>query len=150
MALGAMDPSSNLGCPIKLSSKESLIKEAITRELLRGGQVFFLHNRVETIQRIAEELNKLIPEARIAVAHGQMHERELEQVNLEYQNAIGPSTRAAQELRARLGQLRVRLAQERTTESYQAPPPLPREPELTPIESRPERPAPYGTLNSPF
>lgn len=56
------------------------IKEAILRELLRGGQVYFLHNEVETIERAAENIRHLVPEARVAVAHGQMRERELEQV----------------------------------------------------------------------
>ncbi|MEC7120932.1 MAG: TRCF domain-containing protein, partial [Pseudomonadota bacterium] len=56
------------------------LKEAILRELLRGGQVYFLHNEVDTIERAAEELRSLIPEARVAVAHGQMRERDLEQV----------------------------------------------------------------------
>lgn len=56
------------------------LKEAILRELLRGGQVYFLHNEVDTIERAAEELRNLIPEARVAVAHGQMRERDLEQV----------------------------------------------------------------------
>ena len=58
----------------------SVTKEAILRELLRGGQVYFLHNEVKSIQRRAEEIQKLVPEARIVVAHGQMRERELEQV----------------------------------------------------------------------
>lgn len=56
------------------------IKEAILRELHRGGQVYFLHNEVQTIQKAAEELEELIPEARVIVGHGQMRERELEQV----------------------------------------------------------------------
>ena len=56
------------------------IKEAILRELLRGGQVYFLHNEVDTIERTAENIRELVPEARVAVAHGQMRERELEQV----------------------------------------------------------------------
>ena len=56
------------------------IKEAILRELLRGGQVYLLHNDVETIERAAETIRHLVPEARVAVAHGQMRERELEQV----------------------------------------------------------------------
>lgn len=59
---------------------EASIKEAILRELLRGGQVYFLHNEVDTIERAAENLRVLVPEARVAVAHGQMRERELEQV----------------------------------------------------------------------
>ncbi|ANF81693.1 transcription-repair coupling factor [Acinetobacter sp. NCu2D-2] len=56
------------------------IKEAVLRELLRGGQVYFLHNEVDSIERAAENLRELVPEARVAVAHGQMRERELEQV----------------------------------------------------------------------
>lgn len=56
------------------------VKEAILRELLRGGQVYFLHNEVDTIERAAENIRQLVPEARVAVAHGQMRERELEQV----------------------------------------------------------------------
>lgn len=56
------------------------IKEAILRELLRGGQVYLLHNEVESIERAAETIRTLVPEARVAVAHGQMRERELEQV----------------------------------------------------------------------
>lgn len=59
---------------------EASIKEAILRELLRGGQVYFLHNEVDTIERAAENVRVLVPEARVAVAHGQMRERELEQV----------------------------------------------------------------------
>lgn len=57
-----------------------IVEEAIHRELLRGGQVYFLHNDVSTINKKAEEIASLIPEARPAVAHGQMHERELERV----------------------------------------------------------------------
>jgi transcription-repair coupling factor (superfamily II helicase) len=59
---------------------DATIKEAILRELLRGGQVYFLHNEVDTIERTAENIRALVPEARVAVAHGQMRERELEQV----------------------------------------------------------------------
>jgi transcription-repair coupling factor (superfamily II helicase) len=59
---------------------KSLIREAVLRELNRGGQVFFLHNEVETIQNRRQALEELLPEARIAVAHGQMPERELEAV----------------------------------------------------------------------
>ncbi|RYF18508.1 MAG: transcription-repair coupling factor [Comamonadaceae bacterium] len=57
-----------------------VIREAVLRELKRGGQVYFLHNEVETIQNRREALERLLPEARIAVAHGQMPERELERV----------------------------------------------------------------------
>jgi len=56
------------------------IREAVLRELKRGGQVYFLHNDVETIQHRREKLAELLPEARIGVAHGQMPERQLEQV----------------------------------------------------------------------
>ncbi|MDY0273790.1 MAG: transcription-repair coupling factor, partial [Advenella sp.] len=58
----------------------STIREAVLRELKRGGQVYFLHNEVETINNRKARLQELIPEARIAVAHGQMPERELEEV----------------------------------------------------------------------
>ncbi len=58
----------------------SVIREALLRELKRGGQVFFLHNEVETIRHRADKLAELVPEARIAIAHGQMPERELEHV----------------------------------------------------------------------
>ncbi|TVZ39179.1 transcription-repair coupling factor (superfamily II helicase) [Alteromonadaceae bacterium 2753L.S.0a.02] len=61
-------------------SDENLIKEAILREILRGGQVYLLHNEVSTINRRAEELQALVPEARIGIGHGQMRERELESV----------------------------------------------------------------------
>ena len=63
---------------------ETVIKEACLREIRRGGQVFFLHNNVETIEKQARELEALIPEARVAVAHGQMRERELEQVMADF------------------------------------------------------------------
>ena len=56
------------------------IAAAIRREILREGQVFFVHNRVQSIQRIAAQLSELVPEARVAVAHGQMGEHQLEQV----------------------------------------------------------------------
>jgi transcription-repair coupling factor (superfamily II helicase) len=59
---------------------EGLIREAVMRELRRGGQVYFLHNEVDSIERMRERLGKLLPEARIAVAHGQMRERDLERV----------------------------------------------------------------------
>ncbi len=59
---------------------DETMKEAILRELLRGGQVYILHNEVDSIERAAENIRHLVPEARVAVAHGQMRERELEQV----------------------------------------------------------------------
>ena len=57
---------------------DALIREAILREVRRGGQVFFVHNRVQTINALAELLEKIVPEVRVLVAHGQMPERELE------------------------------------------------------------------------
>jgi len=62
------------------SASSGLIREAVLRELKRGGQVYFLHNEVSTIQNVFEMLKKLLPEARIRVGHGQQSERELEQV----------------------------------------------------------------------
>ena len=62
------------------SETSGTIREAILRELKRGGQVYFLHNEVETIQARHDKLAELVPEARIAIAHGQMPERELERV----------------------------------------------------------------------
>ncbi|MGH7327439.1 MAG: transcription-repair coupling factor, partial [Polyangiaceae bacterium] len=59
---------------------DALIQEGISRELDRGGQVFFVHNRIETIQGIADHLQRIVPRARIAVAHGQMNEKALELV----------------------------------------------------------------------
>nr|WP_163841426.1 transcription-repair coupling factor [Pseudoxanthomonas sacheonensis] len=62
-----------------------LLREAFQRELARGGQLYFLHNDVESIGRMQRDLSELVPEARIGVAHGQMPERELEQVMLDFQ-----------------------------------------------------------------
>ena len=59
---------------------EGIIREAATREFKRGGQVYFLHNEVDTIQSMREKLERILPEARIAIAHGQLRERELEHV----------------------------------------------------------------------
>jgi len=65
---------------------ERLIREVIQRELNRGGQVFFLHNRVMTIQTMARKLEALLPQARIVVGHGQMHSDELEEVMTRFIN----------------------------------------------------------------
>ncbi|QCB45192.1 transcription-repair coupling factor [Hydrogenophaga sp. PAMC20947] len=62
------------------SESNGVIREAILRELKRGGQVYFLHNEVDTIENRKQKLEELLPEARIAIAHGQMPERELERV----------------------------------------------------------------------
>jgi transcription-repair coupling factor (superfamily II helicase) len=63
---------------------EELVRQAIERELSRGGQSFFLHNRVETIDETAERLRALVPNARVAVAHGQLGEKQLEEVMLDF------------------------------------------------------------------
>jgi transcription-repair coupling factor (superfamily II helicase) len=56
------------------------VKEALLREILRGGQAYYLHNEVKSIDKVGQEISELVPEARVAVAHGQMSERELESV----------------------------------------------------------------------
>ncbi len=66
------------------AASDSLIREAIVRELERGGQVFFVHNRVQSIAEVALNLKKLIPQARVIVGHGQMEEGELEKVMLTF------------------------------------------------------------------
>ncbi len=63
---------------------DGLVREAVLRELKRGGQIYFLHNEVDTIEHMRDRLERLLPEARIAVAHGQMRERELERVMREF------------------------------------------------------------------
>ncbi len=66
------------------SHEGAVIKEAILRELHRGGQVYYLHNEVKTIERTADFIKELVPEARVGVAHGQMRERELESVMADF------------------------------------------------------------------
>ena len=63
---------------------DELIRQAILRELRRGGQVYFVHNRVQTINAMAEQLHQLVPEATISIGHGQLPEKELEQVMLDF------------------------------------------------------------------
>ncbi|MBL1378007.1 transcription-repair coupling factor [Zobellella iuensis] len=89
MAMGGMRDLSIIATPpakrlaVKTFVRESdpaTVREAILRELKRGGQVYYLHNEVQTIENSADALRTLVPEARIAIAHGQMRERELERV----------------------------------------------------------------------
>ena len=81
LSIIATPPAKRLSIKTFVRNKEDkLIKEAILRELLRGGQVYYLYNEVKTIDVMARELQALVPEARIGVGHGQMRERELEQV----------------------------------------------------------------------
>jgi transcription-repair coupling factor (superfamily II helicase) len=66
---------------------DAIIEDAIRRELDRGGQVFFVHNRVETITAVAQKVQRLVPDATIGVAHGQMREKELEEVMTRFLDA---------------------------------------------------------------
>ena len=73
--------------PIKTYVKEyddELVREVILRELDRGGQIYFLHNRIESISHVAEKIRRLAPTARVEIAHGQMHEDDLEDVMLRF------------------------------------------------------------------
>mgnify|MGYP000870769378 CR=1 FL=1 len=65
---------------------QSLVRQAILREFERGGQVFFVHNRVQTIEAMKSHLNKLVPEARVGIGHGQLHEGELSRVMQSFTN----------------------------------------------------------------
>jgi transcription-repair coupling factor (superfamily II helicase) len=81
LSIIATPPAKRLSVKTFVRKQESRVtREAILREILRGGQVYFLHNDVKSIQRVADELAELVPEARIQIAHGQMRERQLEQV----------------------------------------------------------------------
>ncbi len=81
LSIIATPPARRLSVKTFIREQNShLVKEAVMRELLRGGQIYYVHNEVQTIEKIAQDLQELIPEARIAVGHGQMRERELEQV----------------------------------------------------------------------
>jgi transcription-repair coupling factor (superfamily II helicase) len=85
LSIIATPPAKRL--PIKTfvqQRNKELIREAIMREILRGGQVYFLHNEVESIERTAQEIAEIVPEARIAIGHGQMRERDLEKVMTDF------------------------------------------------------------------
>jgi transcription-repair coupling factor (superfamily II helicase) len=81
LSIIATPPAKRLSVKTFVHQKEtSIIKEALLREVLRGGQVYFLHNDITSIERCAQDIIDIIPEARVTVAHGQMRERDLEQV----------------------------------------------------------------------
>ena len=81
LSIIATPPAKRLSVKTFIRNKETRVaKEAILREILRGGQVYYLHNDVKSIQRAADELAELVPEARINIAHGQMRERQLEKI----------------------------------------------------------------------
>ena len=87
--LSTMDTPPEARLPVKTfvaEYSEDVIKEAILRELERNGQVFYLHNRVKTIQQTASDIGELVPQARILVAHGQMAESDLEDVMVAFSN----------------------------------------------------------------
>lgn len=69
-----------------LEYSDQLVRDAIVKELNRNGQVYFLYNRVQSIQQFASRIKKLVPDARIAIGHGQMSERELEKVMIDFLN----------------------------------------------------------------
>jgi len=85
MSLITTPPAERLAVKTFVSEwNDVVIREACLREIKRGGQVYFIHNRVEDIGRIEQQLEKLVPEANIRIGHGQMPERELEQVMLDF------------------------------------------------------------------
>jgi transcription-repair coupling factor (superfamily II helicase) len=67
-----------------LQWNETIVREALMREIRRGGQIYFVHNTIETIEKTAQAVRELVPEATVAVGHGQMRERELEQLMLDF------------------------------------------------------------------
>ncbi len=85
LSIIATPPSRRLAIKTFVRERDNgLIREACLRELKRGGQIYFLHNEVKTIDKTARELAALVPEARIHIAHGQMRERDLEQAMLDF------------------------------------------------------------------
>lgn len=85
MSLITTPPAGRLAVKTFVSEwNDVIIREACLREIKRGGQVFFIHNRVQDIERVEQQLQELVPEAKIRIGHGQMPERELEQVMLDF------------------------------------------------------------------
>ncbi|MDN5939634.1 MAG: transcription-repair coupling factor, partial [Salinisphaera sp.] len=85
LSIIATPPERRLAVQTFISRREGgLIQEACRRELRRGGQIYYLHNQVRDIERIGRELAELVPEARIRIAHGQMRERDLEAVMVDF------------------------------------------------------------------
>ncbi|MEW6996545.1 transcription-repair coupling factor [Colwelliaceae bacterium BS250] len=81
LSIIATPPAKRLAVKTFVRERENgLIRESILREVLRGGQVYFLHNNVQTIEKTAQDIQELVPEAKIVIAHGQMPERDLERV----------------------------------------------------------------------
>src|SRR5690606_614752 len=85
LSIIATPPSERLAVKTFVSEwNDALIQEALLREIKRGGQVYFVHNEVQTIEKFRLRIEALVPEAEVRIAHGQMHERELEQVMLDF------------------------------------------------------------------
>ncbi len=81
LSIIATPPAKRLSVKTFVRQKDQhVIKEALLREVLRGGQAYYLHNNIDTIEKCAYDLQELLPEARVVVAHGQMRERELEHI----------------------------------------------------------------------
>ena len=87
LSIIATPPAKRLSIKTFIQEKRNhLIREALSRELMRGGQVFYVHNEVRTIEQAASDLAELVPEARVAIGHGQMAKRELETVMNDFQH----------------------------------------------------------------
>lgn len=87
LSIIATPPAKRLSIKTFIQEKRNhLIREALSRELLRGGQVFYVHNEVRTIEQAAADIGELVPEARVAIGHGQMGKRELETVMNDFQH----------------------------------------------------------------
>jgi transcription-repair coupling factor (superfamily II helicase) len=81
LSIIATPPAKRLAVKTFVQQKtDNIISDAITREIMRGGQVYFLHNNVQTIAKMAQDIQTLLPQAKISVAHGQMNEHQLEKV----------------------------------------------------------------------
>ena len=85
LSIIATAPAKRLAVKTFVEQKsDPLISDAITREIMRGGQVYFLHNNVQTIDKAAQEIQDLLPQAKVAVAHGQMNEHQLERIMTDF------------------------------------------------------------------
>jgi len=87
LSIIATPPAKRLSIKTFIQEKHNhLIREALSRELMRGGQVFYVHNEVRTIEQAARDISELAPEARVAIGHGQMGKRQLETVMSDFQH----------------------------------------------------------------
>ncbi|MCG6200486.1 transcription-repair coupling factor [Psychromonas antarctica] len=85
LSIIATPPAKRLAVKTFIEQKsDQIVSDAITREIMRGGQVYFLHNNVETIEKAAQDIQSLLPQAKVAVAHGQMNEHQLERIMADF------------------------------------------------------------------